>query len=68
MKINTKVKYEYNSPIDETHVELLSFFSGVGFLNLGFENAGFDIAFVNEREKRFLRSYKYGRNDQHVPQ
>ena len=69
MKQGTKVNYEYNNPIDETPVKLFSFFSGVGFLDLGFENAGFDIAFVNECDERFLQSYKYARrNDQHVPQ
>ena len=29
-------------------VEVFSFFSGLGFLDLGFENAGFNIVFVNE--------------------
>lgn len=68
MKQGTNVNYEYYNPIDETPVELFSFFSGVGFLDLGFENAGFDIAFVNECDERFLRSYKYARrNNQHVP-
>lgn len=48
--------------------ELYSFFSGVGFLDLGFENAGFDIVFVNEHEERFLRSYRYARrNTGHTP-
>lgn len=29
-------------------IEVYSFFSGAGFLDLGFEEAGFDIVFVNE--------------------
>ena len=29
-------------------IQIYSFFSGVGFLDLGFQNAGFDIAFVDE--------------------
>ena len=29
-------------------IEVFSFFSGLGFMDLGFEEAGFDIAFVNE--------------------
>lgn len=49
-------------------VEVLSFFSGLGFLDLGFENAGFNIAFVNEHDKRFLRAYQYARrNSKHIP-
>lgn len=28
-------------------------FLGIGFLDLGFENAGFNIVFVNEHDKRF---------------
>ena len=42
-----------------THI--YSFFSGVGFLDLGFQNAGFDIAFVDEYDERFLRAYQYVR-------
>lgn len=44
-------------------IELYSFFSGVGLLDLGFEDAGFDITFVNECNKRFLESYKYARRN-----
>ncbi|MGI6217840.1 MAG: DNA cytosine methyltransferase [Coriobacteriales bacterium] len=40
---------------------VLSFFSGAGFLDLGFENAGFTISFVNEFHEPFLRVYKYAR-------
>lgn len=50
-------------------IQIFSFFSGVGFLDLGFQNAGFDIAFVNEYDERFLRAYQYARrNDPHIPQ
>lgn len=45
------------------NVKIFSFFSGVGFLDLGFENAGFSIDFVNEVNKTFLYSYKYARGD-----
>lgn len=49
--------------------QIFSFFSGVGFLDLGFQNAGFDIAFVDEFDERFLRAYQYARrNDHHAPQ
>ncbi len=40
---------------------LFSFFSGSGFLDLGFENSGFDIQFVNEFHEPFLAAYKYSR-------
>lgn len=49
-------------------IQVYSFFSGVGFLDLGFENAGFDIVFVNEQNERFLQAYQYARrNSNHVP-
>jgi len=40
---------------------IFSFFSGSGFLDLGFETEGFDVAFVNEISPSFLRAYKYAR-------
>lgn len=40
---------------------IFSFFSGAGFLDLGFELSGFDIAFVNEVHPPFLTAYKYSR-------
>lgn len=50
-------------------IKLYSFFAGVGFLDLGFQNAGFDIVFVNEYNERFLQAYQYARrNDPHIPQ
>ena len=49
-------------------VEVFSFFSGLGLLDLGFENAGFNIVFVNEYDKRFLKAYQYARrNKEHIP-
>jgi DNA (cytosine-5)-methyltransferase 1 len=29
-------------------MKIFSFFAGIGFLDLGFEMAGFDIAYTNE--------------------
>ncbi|MGP5190439.1 DNA cytosine methyltransferase, partial [Vreelandella alkaliphila] len=40
---------------------IFSFFSGSGFLDLGFEKAGFDIVFVNELDKSFINAYEYSR-------
>ncbi len=45
------------------NIKIFSFFSGVGFLDLGFENAGFDIEFVNEFNENFLKAYKYARRN-----
>lgn len=42
-------------------LKIFSFFSGAGFLDLGFENEGFDIVFVNEYSKEFLKAYKFAR-------
>lgn len=40
---------------------IYSFFSGSGFLDLGFERAGFEIVFVNEIEKQFIKAYQFSR-------
>lgn len=40
---------------------IFSFFSGSGFLDLGFEKAGFDIDFVNEYSNSFITAYTYSR-------
>ena len=50
-------------------IKIFSFFSGLGFLDLGFEDAGFNIEFVNEKNKDFLDCYKYARRNQNkIPQ
>ena len=40
---------------------LFTFFSGAGFLDLGFERSGFEVVFVNEFHAPFLNAYKYSR-------
>ena len=42
-------------------IKLFSFFSGCGLLDLGMEEAGFDIAMVSEKYQPFLYAYKYSR-------
>ena len=42
-------------------LKIFSFFSGSGFLDLGFETNGFDIEFVNEFSPAFIGAYKYSR-------
>jgi len=45
---------------------IFSFFSGCGFLDLGFENSGFDVKFVNEFHKPFHDAYKYARSQMNM--
>lgn len=45
---------------------IFSFFSGAGLLDLGFENANYNIAFVNEFNERFLQAYQYARRNQNL--
>jgi DNA (cytosine-5)-methyltransferase 1 len=40
---------------------IFSFFSGAGFLDLGFEKSGYNIAFVNEYHRPFLETYMHSR-------
>lgn len=40
---------------------VISFFSGCGLLDLGFEDSGFEILFVNEIQKEFVSAYQYSR-------
>ena len=47
---------------------LFSFFSGSGFLDLGFENSGFNVAYVNEYHLPFLDAYKYSRKVMNHPE
>lgn len=42
-------------------LKIFSFFSGSGFLDLGFEMAGFSIELVNEFSPAFIAAYKYSR-------
>ena len=43
------------------NLSFISLFSGAGFLDLGFELAGFQNLFVNEINKSFLSAYKFSR-------
>ena len=40
---------------------IFSFFSGSGFLDLGFERSGFSIDLVNEYSRAFIYAYQYSR-------
>jgi DNA (cytosine-5)-methyltransferase 1 len=45
---------------EESKMPLLSFFSGGGFMDMGFMNAGFDVIWTNELDKTFAEFYKEG--------
>lgn len=47
-------------------INLFSFFSGAGFLDLGFEKEGFAISFVNEKHQPFLDAYKFSRTKMNI--
>lgn len=48
--------------VNRNGIAIFSFFSGSGFLDLGFESIGFDIVFVNEINQSFLNAYQFSRN------
>lgn len=41
--------------------KLISFFSGAGILDLGFEDSGYEVIYVNEINEQFLDIYRYSR-------
>ncbi|QYJ92340.1 DNA cytosine methyltransferase [Shewanella spartinae] len=47
---------------------IFSFFTGSGFLDLGFEKAGFETAAVNEYHLPFLDAYKHSRKVMSLPE
>ncbi|SMY31599.1 Modification methylase HaeIII [Photobacterium malacitanum] len=47
---------------------IFSFFTGSGFLDLGFEKAGFHIAAINEFHGPFLNAYKHSRKVMELPE
>ncbi|MGL5061969.1 MAG: DNA cytosine methyltransferase [Microcoleus sp.] len=47
---------------------IFSFFSGAGFLDLGFESIDFNIAYVSEIFPPFMQGYRYSRQCLNLPQ
>jgi DNA (cytosine-5)-methyltransferase 1 len=56
-----KVPVRCASPKSATKVAIFSFFSGGGFLDLGFEDVGFEVVLVNEIYSPFMAGYKHSR-------
>lgn len=48
-------------------LKIFSFFSGAGFLDLGFESAGFELVFGNEINEDFAYANTYSRNKMGLP-
>lgn len=48
-------------------MKVFSFFSGSGFLDLGFETAGIKIVFVNEFNRNFMDAYCHSRKVLNLP-
>lgn len=48
-------------------LKIFSFFSGSGFLDLGFEESGFEIELVNEFQESFMNAYQYSRKKMGLP-
>lgn len=46
--------------MSKKNIPILSFFSGGGFLDMGFEQAGFSIIWTNENNKLFAEMHSYG--------
>lgn len=46
---------------------LFSFFTGAGFLDLGFEKSGFHSIMANELEPNFCKVYKFAREHMRIP-
>jgi DNA (cytosine-5)-methyltransferase 1 len=44
----------------ENKIPILSFFSGGGFMDMGFEQAGFDIIWTNEFDETFAKLHAAG--------
>ena len=52
----------------ECRMVIFSFFSGVGMLDLGFQDAGFEVISINEYEADFINAYRYARRNQIYPE
>lgn len=49
------------------NISVFSFFSGIGFLDLGFEKSKFNVVYCNEIFKPFAEAYKFSRQQMKIP-
>ena len=49
-------------------MKIFSFFAGVGMLDLGFQEAGYEVVFVNEYKQEFMDAYCYARRKRNYNQ
>lgn len=48
------------------NVQIYSFFSGSGFLDLGFEQSNYEVVFVNEIYEPFVKAYAHARDELNI--
>ena len=46
----------------DKEIPILSFFTGLGLLDLGFHQAGFQSIWHNEIDKHFVKGFEHGMN------
>lgn len=56
-----------NVNLKKKHMGLFSFFTGAGFLDLGFESEGFQTYMANELDRNFAEVYHYSRKKMRRP-
>jgi DNA (cytosine-5)-methyltransferase 1 len=54
--------------MDRPKIAIFSFFSGSGFLDLGFELAGFNVVYANEIFPAFMDAYRHSRKCLNLPE
>ncbi len=73
-KVKKNKKGEFCTRLDGDRSEVkekygvFSFFTGAGFLDLGFENAGFKSYLANEIDRNFAAVYRYSRAQMGLPE
>jgi len=50
--------YDFKDKIIELNMNIVSFFAGAGGLDLGFQNAGFNVVWANEYDKEIWETYQ----------
>ena len=52
--------------MNDQKLKICSLFSGIGGIDLGFQQAGFDIAWANEFDKYAAKTYRHNFGDKHL--